>query len=37
MKQIKKAKEILDPEKGSVKKAMKKGRIKEIIDLKDKK
>ena len=36
MKQFERAKELLDPEKGAVKKARKKATIKEIPDLKDK-
>ncbi|TCO79122.1 hypothetical protein [Marinisporobacter balticus] len=36
MKQIKNAKELLDPEKGAVKKAIEQGRVKEITDLREK-
>ncbi|QZY56990.1 hypothetical protein [Crassaminicella profunda] len=36
MKQIKNAKELLDPKKGSVKKALTQGKYKEITDLREK-
>lgn len=36
MNQIKNAKELSDPEKGSVKKAIEQGRVKEITDLREK-
>ncbi|WP_199873067.1 hypothetical protein [Inediibacterium massiliense] len=36
MKPIKDAKELLDPEKGSVKRAVQDGKVKEITDLENK-